>query len=136
MIPIRRTPQGFPMAPSQEEWDRLSETERAEVVAALPAEVTYEEMSPPEGDRHLGAKMRALDALRGFFFAGTAMLLESEELIARLEQMLETMEQRASEEARLRQEEARLREEEARLRQETERENARLRAEIERLTKK
>ena len=55
------------MAPSQEEWDRLSEAERAEVVAALPAEVTYEEMSPPEGDRHLGAKMRALDALRGFF---------------------------------------------------------------------
>jgi Uma2 family endonuclease len=55
------------MAPSQAEWDQLSEEERAAVVASLPGEVTDAEMSPPEGDRHLKAKMRALDALRGFF---------------------------------------------------------------------
>jgi Uma2 family endonuclease len=55
------------MAPTQEEWDRLSSEERAAVVAALPGEVTDAEMSPPEGDRHFKAKTRALDALRGFF---------------------------------------------------------------------
>jgi Uma2 family endonuclease len=55
------------MAPSEEEWEALSEAERAEVVAALPGEVTESEMSPPEGDRHFRAKVRALDALRGFF---------------------------------------------------------------------
>jgi Uma2 family endonuclease len=55
------------MAPSQEEWDRLSVEERAAVVAALPGEVTDAEMAPPEGDRHFKAKTRALDALRGFF---------------------------------------------------------------------
>lgn len=71
------------------------------------------------------------DRLR--FYAGTALLLESEELIARLEQLLEDVEKRAEEEARLRQEETRLRQEEgARAASEI----ARLRAEIERLTKK
>lgn len=55
------------MAPSQEEWDRLSVEERNAVIAALPGEVTDAEMSPPEGDRHFKAKTRALDALRGFF---------------------------------------------------------------------
>ena len=269
------------MAPSQEEWDRLSPEERAAVVAALPGEVTDAEMSPPEGDRHFKAKTRALGALRSYFtkqrrriylaaelpvyypaeprfapdliavvdvedrdrdswlvsaegkgldwvlevhvggdrkkdaelnvaryarlgiaeyfmydraknrlhafrlapesrtysailpqhgmyastvlgldvqvekdrlrfYAGTALLLESEELIARLEQMLDDVERRAEEESRLRQEESRLRQEESRLRQEESRlreeeaerrekaesEVARLRAEIERLTKK
>lgn len=255
------------MAPSQEEWDRLSSEERAAVVAALPGEVTDAEMSPPEGDRHFKAKTRALGALRSFFtkqrrriylaaelpvyypaeprfapdlmavldvedhdrdswivsaegkgldwvlevhvggdrkkdaelnvtryarlgiaeyfmydraknrlhafrlvpesrtysailpqhgmytstvlgldvqvekdrlrfYAGTALLLESEELIARLEQMLDDVERRAEDEARLRQEEARLRQEEAERREEAEREVLRLRAEIERLTKR
>jgi Uma2 family endonuclease len=55
------------MAPSQEEWDALTESERAELVAALPGEVTDAEMSPPEGDRHFKAKVRALGALRSFF---------------------------------------------------------------------
>ncbi|MBX3192837.1 MAG: Uma2 family endonuclease [Labilithrix sp.] len=275
MFPLRRTEAGFPMAPSQEEWDALSAEERAEVLAALPGEVTDAEMSPPEGDRHFRAKVRALGALRSFFarqrrriylaaelpvyypaaprfapdllavvdvedrerdswvvsaegrgldwvlevhvggdrkkdaehnvtryaalgipeyflydrarnkllayrlatpeartyttivpqhgryasavlgldvqvekerlrfYAGTALLLESEELISRLEEMLDEVQRRADEEARLRLEEARLRSEEARLRQEeasrredAEREVARLRAELERLTKK
>jgi len=55
------------MAPSTEEWEALSPAERATVVAALPGEVTYDEMAMPEGDRHYRAKARALDALRGYF---------------------------------------------------------------------
>jgi Uma2 family endonuclease len=55
------------MAPSAEEWQALSPAERAAVVEALPAEVTYAEMAPPEGERHSNAKMRALDALRLYF---------------------------------------------------------------------
>lgn len=67
MFPVRRTKDGFPLAPSQEEWDALSAEEREQVLAALPGEVTDAEMSPPEGDRHFKAKTRALDALRGYF---------------------------------------------------------------------
>jgi Uma2 family endonuclease len=55
------------MAPSIEEWESLSLAEREAVVAALPGEVTYDEMAMPEGDRHSKAKARALDALRGYF---------------------------------------------------------------------
>jgi Uma2 family endonuclease len=55
------------MAPTQEEWDALTRQERAEVVDALPGEITDTEMSPPEGDRHFRAKTRALGALRSYF---------------------------------------------------------------------
>jgi hypothetical protein len=55
------------MAPSAAEWEALSPAERAAVVAALPGEVTYDEIAMPEGDRHSKAKARALDALRGYF---------------------------------------------------------------------
>jgi Uma2 family endonuclease len=264
MAAISLSPDGFPMAPSQEVWDALNAEERARVVAELPNEVTDAEIAMPEGDRHYQAKSRTLDALRGYyarqrrriylaaelpiyypaeprfapdllavvdvedslrdkwvvsaegkgldwvmevhvggdrkkdaernvaryarlgipeyflydrarnqllahrlpapgataygpivpqhgryesrvlgleievaqdrlrFFAGTTMLLESDELIARLEQMLEQVQQRADEEARRREEEARLREEETRRRKEAEREVARLREELER----
>jgi Uma2 family endonuclease len=57
----------FPQAPSQQEWDAMSPVERERVLASLPGEVTDAEMSPPEGDRHFQAKVRALDALRGYF---------------------------------------------------------------------
>ena len=67
MVAVRTSPAGFPMAPSMEEWEALSLAERAAVVAALPGEVTYDEMVMPEGDRHFKAKNRALDALRGYF---------------------------------------------------------------------
>ncbi|MBX3217049.1 MAG: Uma2 family endonuclease [Labilithrix sp.] len=67
MFSLRRTAAGHPLAPTQEEWDALSEEERSAVVDALPGEVTDAEMSPPEGDRHFKAKTRALDALRGYF---------------------------------------------------------------------
>jgi Uma2 family endonuclease len=67
MLALRTSPAGFPMAPSAEEWEVLSPAERAVVVAALPGEVTYDEMAMPEGDLHSKAKARALDALRGYF---------------------------------------------------------------------
>jgi Uma2 family endonuclease len=67
MLAPRTSPAGYPMAPSAEEWAALSPAERAAVVAALPGEVTYDEMAMPEGERHFEAKIRALDALRGFF---------------------------------------------------------------------
>lgn len=37
------------------------------MVDALPGEVTDAEMSPPEGDRHFQAKVRALDALGSYY---------------------------------------------------------------------
>jgi Uma2 family endonuclease len=67
MLALRTSPAGFPMAPSAEEWSALAPAERAAIVAALPGQVTYDEMAMPEGDRHFQAKVRALDALRGFF---------------------------------------------------------------------
>ncbi|ADO74957.1 Uma2 family endonuclease [Stigmatella aurantiaca] len=57
----------FPRAPTQQAWESMSAQERARAVAALPGEVTWEEMAPPEGDRHFQAKVRALDALKGYF---------------------------------------------------------------------
>jgi Uma2 family endonuclease len=57
----------YPKAPSQEQWEAMSEEERARVVESLPGEVTDAEMSPPEGDLHMEAKVGALGALRGFF---------------------------------------------------------------------
>jgi Uma2 family endonuclease len=253
------------MAPSAEEWEALSPTKRAAVVAALPGEVTYDEIALPEGERHFKAKTRALDALRSYFtrqrrriylaaempiyypaeprfapdlmavldvedverdkwvvsaegkgldwvlevhvggdrkkdaelnvtryarlgipeyflydraqnrlaayrlpspdarvytpimpnhglyesrvlgldvqvdedrlrfYAGSALLLESDELIARLEKMCDAAQRRAEEEVQRREEADRLREQEKRLRQEAEQEVARLRAELERL---
>ena len=67
MVAPRISPAGFPMAPSAQEWEALSPVEREAIVAALPGEVTYDEMALPEGDRHFRAKTRALDALRGYF---------------------------------------------------------------------
>jgi Uma2 family endonuclease len=57
----------YPQAPTQAEWDALSPEQRVRVVEALPDEVTYAEMAPPEGDPHFHAKVRALDTLRGHF---------------------------------------------------------------------
>lgn len=67
MVAIRHSAAGFPMAPSPEEWNALGPAERAQVVAALPGEVTDAEMAPPEGDRHFKAKTGPLGALRGYF---------------------------------------------------------------------
>ena len=67
MLALRTSPAGFPMAPSVEEWEALSPAERAAVAAALPGEVTDAEIAMPEGARHFKAKIRALEALRGYF---------------------------------------------------------------------
>ena len=67
MLAMRTSPAGFPMAPSIDEWEALSPAERVAVAAALPGEVTDGEMAMPEGERHFQAKIRALDALRGYF---------------------------------------------------------------------
>jgi Uma2 family endonuclease len=67
MLAPRTSPAGFPMAPSVEEWEALSHAERAEIAAALPGEVTDAEIAMPEGERHFKAKVRVLDALRGYF---------------------------------------------------------------------
>jgi Uma2 family endonuclease len=67
MVALLTSPAGFPMAPSVEAWEALSPVERAAVAAALPGEVTYDEMAMPEGERHFKAKTRALDALRSYF---------------------------------------------------------------------
>jgi Uma2 family endonuclease len=59
--------EGFPRAPTQEEWEAMTEVEQARVVEALPGEVTWDEMAMPEGDLHLEAKIGTRDMLRGFF---------------------------------------------------------------------
>jgi Uma2 family endonuclease len=66
------SPERFPRAPSEEVWSRMTSAERDACVAALPNEVTYDEMSPPEGDHHQGAKARAVQSLRRFFRKGGA----------------------------------------------------------------
>ncbi|KFA89293.1 Uma2 family endonuclease [Archangium violaceum] len=63
----RGNAEAFPQAPSQQEWEAMSVEEREQVVASLPGEVTWDEMAMPEGDRHLGAKVSALDVLRAHF---------------------------------------------------------------------
>jgi Uma2 family endonuclease len=67
MVALRTSPAGFPMAPSVDEWEALSPAERAAVASALPGEVIDAEIAMPEGERHFQAKIRVLDALRGYF---------------------------------------------------------------------
>ena len=54
-----------PRAPSREIWERLSESERAKIVATLPSEPPH--AAPPEGDAHRLPKSRALEALSEFY---------------------------------------------------------------------
>jgi hypothetical protein len=64
---IRFSPAGFPMAPSQLEWDALTREEQEAVYRDLPGEVTDAEIAMPEGDVHFKAKTSPVGALRGFF---------------------------------------------------------------------
>ncbi|HWO25878.1 MAG TPA: Uma2 family endonuclease [Kofleriaceae bacterium] len=80
MVALPTSPAGYPMAPSAEEWAALSPAERAEVVAALPGEVTYDEMAMPEGDLHFWAKVGALTALRRYFARQKRRIYLSSEL--------------------------------------------------------
>jgi len=124
-------------------YDRARNQLSAYRLASLEA-ATYTPIIPQHGryeSRVLGLEVEVTrDRLR--FFAGTAMLLESEEIIAQLEQMLDEVQHRADEEAprheedtRWLDEEIRRREEETRRREETELEVARLREELARLKK-
>jgi len=56
-----------PRAPTQAEWDAMTPAQRNRVVAELPMSLTEAELSPPEGDLHLEAKLYALDVLRTFY---------------------------------------------------------------------
>jgi hypothetical protein len=56
-----------PRAPPQDIWERLTPEERARVTESLPSEFPVSESSPPEGDPHFEAKMRAREVLGGFF---------------------------------------------------------------------
>jgi len=118
---------------------RLASPEARVYTAILPNHGLYE-------SRVLGLEVQ-VDRDRLRFYAGTALLLERDELIARLQEMCDVAQQRAEEETRRREEETRRREEETRRREEetrrreeetrrreeAEQEVARLRAELERL---
>jgi Uma2 family endonuclease len=95
---------------------------------ASPDVRVYTPIVPNHGlyeSRVLGLDVQ-VDEDRLRFYAGTALLLESEELIARLQKMFDDAQRRAEEEAQRR-------EEADRLREEADQEIARLRAELERL---
>ncbi|HWO22453.1 MAG TPA: hypothetical protein VNO30_27030 [Kofleriaceae bacterium] len=111
---------------------RIGDRHRCGYTAIVPNRGLYE-------SRVLGLDVE-VDKDRLRFYAGTELLLESEEFIARIQAMAYDVQQRAEEDARLRkeaeqrqEEEERRREEAERRREEAEREVARLRAELERL---
>ena len=105
---------------------------------ASPEARTYTAIVPNHGlyeSRVLGLDVQ-VDKDRLRFYAGRALLLESEEFVARVQEMYDDAQRRAEEESRLREEAERLREEETRLREEAERlreEETRRREEAERL---
>ena len=104
---------------------RLASLEARNYTAIVPNHGLYE-------SRVLGLDVQ-VDKDRLRFYAGTALLLESDELIERLQAMCDDAQRRAEEEAGRREEETRRREEETRRREEAEQEILRLREEIERL---
>ena len=55
------------MAPTEDEWARLSPEARAHVVRELPASMTDAESSPPEGDLHYDGKNDVRETLRSWF---------------------------------------------------------------------
>jgi Uma2 family endonuclease len=114
-------------------YDRSRERLEAFRLASPQARV-YTRMEPRQGryvSEVLGLEFEVVDEeLR--VWAGTALLLEPEELLARTREKLEQVQRRVEEETRLREEEARLREQEARLREQEARlreQEARLREE-------
>ncbi len=56
-----------PRAPPQDVWDRLSDEERALVVASLPPDSPVDESATPEGEPHNDASTVARDSLRGHY---------------------------------------------------------------------
>ncbi len=56
---------GDPRAPTEAQWDAMTEIERREIIGVLPSELPR--LHPPEGDAHRLPKERALEALREWF---------------------------------------------------------------------
>jgi Uma2 family endonuclease len=54
-----------PRAPTEAQWEQMTEDERRQAVSALPSEIAR--TMPPEGDAHRLPKERALEALREWF---------------------------------------------------------------------
>ena len=54
-----------PRAPAQALWDRMSEAERCDVLAALPSEILR--AAPPEGDKHQIPKERSKLTLKEYY---------------------------------------------------------------------
>ena len=84
LVVVQALPIGYvfdpddPRAPTREQWAKMSLHERARVVELLPARLPVR-LSPPEGDLHRKAKLRALGALDDFFRrAGRRIYLSSE----------------------------------------------------------
>lgn len=59
------TPDGLLLAPTVEEWERLSPEERERVVASLPTDDPA--LAPPEGTLHWQTKASAQEVLRRYF---------------------------------------------------------------------
>ncbi|HYO57230.1 Uma2 family endonuclease [Archangium sp.] len=100
-----------------------------------PGAREYVRMEPRQGrysSEVLGLELQ-VEGEKLRFWAGNALLLESDELITRLREMVEGLQQRADEEARKLGEEARRREEAERRLAEAEQRMAALQAELERL---
>lgn len=87
-----------PRAPTEEQWSKLDPEERARVVGQLPSEfpaetTSYVPIVPQVGrweSRVLGLDLMLEDG-RVRFFAGSAPLLEADELIARLSSMVDKL---------------------------------------------
>jgi Putative restriction endonuclease len=56
-----------PRAPPLDVWQRMTPTERDQVLASLPSEFEVSEAAPPEGDSHFKAKMNTRKTLGRFF---------------------------------------------------------------------
>jgi Uma2 family endonuclease len=69
-----------PRAPTEEQWEALSNEERARVVASLPTDMPWE-LHPPEGDEHREPKDTARDALGEYFRRKGRRVYVSSELV-------------------------------------------------------
>lgn len=56
-----------PRAPSRDEWERMSEEERQQVLGALPGDVPVSGLAPPEGDTLFQAKLECHGMLAEHF---------------------------------------------------------------------
>lgn len=102
-----------PRAPPSEIWDRLTPSQREDVVENLPSEFPPDEANPPEGDEHWHAIVVDLPDADELIHKLGSLMDQSESRLADLEMALE-------QEQRLREDEQRLREDERQKRQEVE----------------